>query len=79
MKKALPWAPVVSEAAAPGLAVAVGLLRQLEALGLEGRLKWPNDLLKDGAKLAGILIETQSAPAGATWTVIGIGMNLLLH
>ncbi|WP_157967047.1 biotin--[acetyl-CoA-carboxylase] ligase [Elioraea thermophila] len=37
------------------------------------RLKWPNDLLLDGAKLGGILIE--SADDGA-WAVAGIGVNL---
>jgi BirA family biotin operon repressor/biotin-[acetyl-CoA-carboxylase] ligase len=35
-------------------------------------------VLKDGAKLAGILVETQSAPDGTVWAVIGCGMNLLL-
>lgn len=34
-------------------------------------LKWPNDLLLDGAKLAGILLET-----AREWVVIGIGVNL---
>jgi BirA family biotin operon repressor/biotin-[acetyl-CoA-carboxylase] ligase len=42
------------------------------------QLKWPNDVLKDGDKLAGILIETQSAPGGGTWAVIGIGLNLIM-
>lgn len=37
------------------------------------RLKWPNDLLLDGAKLGGILIE--AADDGA-WAVAGIGVNL---
>lgn len=60
------------------LAVGVALADTLARLDVIVQLKWPNDLLKDGAKLAGILIETQSAPDGATWTVIGIGMNLLL-
>ena len=60
------------------LAVGVTLADTLARLDVNVQLKWPNDLLKDGAKLAGILIETQSAPDGAIWTVIGIGMNLLL-
>lgn len=41
------------------------------------RLKWPNDLLLDGAKCAGIL--TQAAPDGAGgigWVVVGMGVNL---
>lgn len=35
------------------------------------RLKWPNDLLLDGAKLAGILVEREGAQA-----VVGFGVNL---
>lgn len=60
------------------LAVGVALGESLEALGVPVRLKWPNDLLKDGDKLAGILVETQAAPDGGVWAVIGIGLNLLM-
>ena len=60
------------------LAIGVALAETLGALGQKVQLKWPNDLLKDGDKLAGILVETQSAPGGGTWTVIGIGLNLLM-
>ena len=42
------------------------------------RLKWPNDLLLDGAKLGGILIETGgSGPNVVDWAVAGIGVNLV--
>lgn len=60
------------------LAVGVALGDALEQLGVQIQLKWPNDVLKDGDKLAGILIETQSAPGGGTWAVIGIGLNLIM-
>ncbi len=60
------------------LAVGVALAETLAALDVKVQLKWPNDLLKDGAKLAGVLIETQAAPGGAVWAVIGIGINLQL-
>jgi len=40
-------------------------------------LKWPNDVLFGGAKLAGILIEGESAPAFAV--AIGIGVNCASH
>lgn len=60
------------------LAIGVALAETLGALGQQVQLKWPNDLLKDGDKLAGILVETQSAPGGGTLTVIGIGLNLLM-
>jgi BirA family biotin operon repressor/biotin-[acetyl-CoA-carboxylase] ligase len=58
------------------LAVGVALAEAIAALDVPVRLKWPNDLLKDGSKLAGILIETQGAAEGGTWAVIGVGLNL---
>ena len=40
-------------------------------------LKWPNDLLLDQRKLAGILLDSAATPAGGLdWLVIGIGINL---
>ena len=60
------------------LAVGVALAEALDRLGVQVALKWPNDVLRDGDKLAGILIETQAAPGGGTWAVIGIGLNLLM-
>ena len=60
------------------LAIGVALGDALGELGVQIQLKWPNDVLKDGDKLAGILIETQSAQQGGVWAVIGIGLNLLM-
>jgi BirA family biotin operon repressor/biotin-[acetyl-CoA-carboxylase] ligase len=40
-------------------------------------LKWPNDVLVDGAKLAGILLETEQRPDGTRFLVIGIGVNVV--
>ncbi|AXA92478.1 biotin--[acetyl-CoA-carboxylase] ligase [Massilia sp. YMA4] len=60
------------------LAVGVALAETLAGLNVPVQLKWPNDVMKDGAKLAGILVETQAAPDGAIWAVIGCGMNLAL-
>lgn len=40
-------------------------------------LKWPNDLLSDGAKLAGIMLEASKRPDGRTAIVIGIGVNVV--
>ncbi len=56
----------------------MALADTLGALGVQVQLKWPNDVLKDGDKLAGILIETQAAAGGGIWAVIGIGLNLLM-
>jgi BirA family biotin operon repressor/biotin-[acetyl-CoA-carboxylase] ligase len=60
------------------LAVGVALAETLGRLGQPVQLKWPNDLLKDGDKLAGILVEAQPAGAGATWAIVGIGLNLAM-
>ncbi|GGY80335.1 biotin--[acetyl-CoA-carboxylase] ligase [Pseudoduganella plicata] len=60
------------------LAVGVALAETLATLGMPVQLKWPNDVMRDGAKLAGILVETQAAADGAIWAVIGCGINLLL-
>jgi BirA family biotin operon repressor/biotin-[acetyl-CoA-carboxylase] ligase len=62
------------------LAAGVALIRALRVFGVEGaQLKWPNDVLGDKGKLAGILIETQGDMLGPSAVVIGIGLNLFLQ
>ncbi|MEB0031872.1 biotin--[acetyl-CoA-carboxylase] ligase [Undibacterium sp. RTI2.1] len=58
------------------LAVGTAVAEVLLSLGVPVQLKWPNDILKDKKKLAGILIETASTNDDAMWAVIGIGLNL---
>lgn len=58
------------------LALGVALAEVLTTLGVPVQLKWPNDVLRDGKKLAGILIETAAARDGGTWVVAGVGLNL---
>lgn len=61
------------------LAVGVALIRSFAQLGLpQAQLKWPNDVLVEGKKLAGILIELQGDMEGPSAAVIGIGINLNL-
>ena len=61
-----------------GLSLAVGctVADVLDPKGERIRLKWPNDLFLDGAKLGGILIETVPLPHEERGVVIGIGLNL---
>lgn len=61
------------------LAVGVALMRALDQSGISGaHLKWPNDILYQYRKLAGILIELQGDMLGPSAAVIGIGLNLKL-
>jgi BirA family biotin operon repressor/biotin-[acetyl-CoA-carboxylase] ligase len=66
----LPWREAMTIAA--GLAVAEAVER---SVGLACGLKWPNDVLLEGAKLAGVLAETRTG-GGVRATVIGIGVNV---
>lgn len=61
----------------PGLSLAVGVAvaRALSVHDEHVLLKWPNDILKDGNKLGGILVETKVVPDGV-WVIIGVGLNL---
>ncbi|WP_109125219.1 biotin--[acetyl-CoA-carboxylase] ligase [Dyella sp. C11] len=68
-------------AALSGLSLAVGVIvmRTLDALGIRGAgLKWPNDVLSDGGKLAGILVELGGEYQGPCSAIIGVGLNVRL-
>ena len=62
-----PWLPLLT-----GLAVA-GAVRRTS--GLAATLKWPNDVLVEDRKLAGILVERVATPAGPV-AVVGVGTNV---
>jgi BirA family transcriptional regulator, biotin operon repressor / biotin---[acetyl-CoA-carboxylase] ligase len=75
------WRFQCGAAALSGLSLAVGvaLIRTLHGFGVsQAQLKWPNDVLVDGKKLAGILIELQGDLEGPSAAVIGVGVNLNL-
>jgi BirA family biotin operon repressor/biotin-[acetyl-CoA-carboxylase] ligase len=42
-------------------------------------LKWPNDVLVDGRKACGMLIESGAAPNGGVWAAVGVGINLATY
>lgn len=59
------------------LAAGVAVAEMLTSQGLsQHRLKWPNDIEVDGAKLAGILLEAIGEAQGPTFAVVGIGLNV---
>lgn len=66
-------------AALRSFSTAVALYRTLEMCVAAERLslKWPNDVLLDGGKVAGILLESSGYGARLNWLAIGIGVNLI--
>ena len=73
--------PVALLPLAAGVAVAevaetaVAAVAGAEAARAEARLKWPNDVLVGGRKVAGILVEGRPQEG---WAVVGIGLNVAL-
>ncbi|MDO6565201.1 bifunctional biotin--[acetyl-CoA-carboxylase] ligase/biotin operon repressor BirA [Amphritea sp. 1_MG-2023] len=75
----LTWQFNHGAAALEGLSLAVGvaLIRGLKRMGVdEVAVKWPNDLLWRGRKLAGVLLEMSGDAAGECYVVIGVGLNV---
>lgn len=67
----------VAELSGLSLAVGVILAQALRESGLASvQLKWPNDILLGGAKLAGVLIELTGDMQGPASAVIGVGLNV---
>jgi len=65
-----------------GLSIAAGvaIVRALKSIGLEGiELKWPNDVLHGGRKLAGVLVDLRGEVDGPTHIVVGVGLNVRLN
>lgn len=79
----LVWSPTVPSGEAlpdPALltmAAGLGVLDCVRAAGaVEARLKWPNDVLVGGAKLAGILVEARALGTEHAACVVGVGLNV---
>lgn len=74
----LGWRFASGVAALKGLSLLVGcaIVRVLQQSGFKSPgLKWPNDVLANGKKLAGVLVEIRGDLAGDCELVIGIGLN----
>lgn len=73
------WRFVAGPAALSGLSLAMGVavLQALHNLGVHVcGLKWPNDVLCEGRKLAGILVDIKGEASGPCSAVIGLGVNV---
>lgn len=64
-------------AATLGFAAGLALHRALGDLGACAQLKWPNDVLIDGAKLSGIGLEAEAVGEGRLAIAVGIGVNVV--
>jgi BirA family biotin operon repressor/biotin-[acetyl-CoA-carboxylase] ligase len=71
----------LAEAATLGFVAAVALGHVIRPLVRDlVEHKWPNDLLIDGKKASGLLLESAGRPDGAVdWLVLGIGVNISSH
>jgi BirA family biotin operon repressor/biotin-[acetyl-CoA-carboxylase] ligase len=70
--------PDLPPARAPELTLvtSVAVCEALRQAGVDAQIKWPNDLLASGRKIAGILAELASDPDRVQWVVVGVGVNL---
>jgi len=67
-------------AALRSFSAALALADTLESLGVDAKsisLKWPNDVLVDGRKIAGILLESSGRGQSIDQLIVGIGINLI--
>jgi len=46
--------------------------------GIKAKIKWPNDVLINGRKVCGILVENSLSGKKVNWTIVGIGININL-
>jgi len=75
------WRFETGPAGLAGLSLAAGtaVIRALEQFGVQGAgLKWPNDILLNGRKLAGVLMDLRGEAAGPALVVLGLGLNVAL-
>lgn len=70
--------PGISTTEAPRIALMAGLAvaETVREWGPRALIKWPNDVLIDGRKVAGILTEMESGDGSVRFVVVGIGVNL---
>jgi len=58
------------------LATGVALIKALTEFNINARLKWPNDVVVCGRKLAGILIEAPATSGKVKYVLVGVGVNV---
>jgi BirA family biotin operon repressor/biotin-[acetyl-CoA-carboxylase] ligase len=58
------------------LVASVAICEALRQAGVDAGIKWPNDILASGKKIAGILNELAAEPDRVSWIVVGVGINV---
>jgi BirA family biotin operon repressor/biotin-[acetyl-CoA-carboxylase] ligase len=58
------------------LAAGLAVVEAVAEHGVAAELKWPNDVVVGGRKLAGVLSEAATGAGGVEWVAIGIGVNV---
>lgn len=76
---AVPWYGDPASTSTVTLVCGLAIAECLRAFDVPAQVKWPNDILLDGRKLAGILTEAAEDPRGSRTLVIGMGLNLALE
>lgn len=73
-----PFSKDISELSGLSLVVSLAIVATLKKFGIEEGLhvKWPNDIICDGKKISGTLIELQAESHGSCHAIIGIGLNV---
>ena len=57
------------------LATGVAIAKSIRSLGVDARIKWPNDVLIHGKKISGVLTEVNATFNEIDWVVVGIGID----
>ena len=58
------------------LVASLAICDALRRAGVDAGIKWPNDVLVGGRKIAGILTELAAEPDQVHWVVVGVGVNV---
>jgi len=66
-----------TESGVLSLRVGLAISEALADLGITARLKWPNDVVVEDRKLAGVLCEARWSADKLSWIAIGVGINVL--
>jgi BirA family biotin operon repressor/biotin-[acetyl-CoA-carboxylase] ligase len=75
---AWPFRRPLAELGSLALVAGISVARTLSAYGVLAKLKWPNDVLVEGGKIAGVLIESRIRPGRDSEMIIGVGLNVAM-